>query len=218
VDDNDSKSINVAMIVSLKPDLVVTSGNEHREIEGRLQGIRAPVFAYSPVDFEGIARSIMALGILSGNENPAVKLASVITENVGRLHNATDEIPTMQKPSVVWLSSLDPLETLGRGSLSHALLDAAGGRNAFIGFPASKSPVSADDIVARAPQVIVVEMEDDESFNPERFRVLPGWDTIPAVKNKRIFPVPESLLSRGGPRTTLGLLTLAKDFYPYLFP
>lgn len=205
-------------IIARAPDLVVASGPPTRGIESKLIGQGIPTFAYYPVDFTDIARTIMALGTLTGNEKVSIKLASSISEGVRRLRTVTDAIPTAQKPSILWASSLVPPETVGRGSLAQAIIDASGGRNAFMEFPIGASAVSIEEIARRAPLVIVRPATPDEPSELENLAELPGWSGLPAIRNGRVYIIPEAVLTRGGPRVLSGLLRLAKDLFPDRFP
>jgi iron complex transport system substrate-binding protein len=218
VDEARDASIDAGGILSLKPDLVVTAGPRQREIDRKLVEGGLAVFAYSPTELEGIARSIMALGTLTGKEKASIVLASVISRAIRRLGVVTASIPTARKPSVFWLSSREPLETSGRDSLQQAILDAAGGRNAFFDFRGEGNPVSAEEVARRSPQFIVVPIGNGDYFETASLASLPLWAAIPAIRDGRVFAIPESSLSRGGPRVATGLLALAKDLHPELFP
>ncbi len=218
VDDNGNASIDTGKILSLKPDLVVMAGAGQRGIEGKLLAEGLEVFAYSPTDLEGIARSIMALGTLTGKEKASIILASILSKGLRRLEGATASISTSRKPRVFWLSSRAPMETPGRDCLQQAILDAAGGRNAFFDLRGEGNPVSAEEVARRSPQVIVVPIGDGESFEAASLKALPVWAAVPAIRDGLVFAIPESSLSRGGPRVVTGLLALAKDLHPELFP
>jgi len=214
----DSGSVEEEKVIALHPDLVVTSGLDDRGIDARFLARGLRVFAYSPTDFVGIARSIMALGALTGEARASIILAASITEGVRRLRTITDAIPTDRKPRILWLSSSDPLRTCGRGSLPQAIMDAAGGRNAFIGLAGEGARVSAEDLAERAPQMIVAPTRRGESFDLAALASSQGSASIPAIRDGKVFTIPEDLVSRGGPRIVLGLLVVAKYLHPDLFP
>jgi iron complex transport system substrate-binding protein len=51
----------------------------------------------------------------------------------------------------------------------------------------------------------------------EAVKARAGWDAIDAVKNDKIFPFDDNLVSRPGPRLVDGLEQLAKLLHPELF-
>jgi iron complex transport system substrate-binding protein len=63
--------------------------------------------------------------------------------------------------------------------------------------------------------IILADGEFGES--PETVAARPGWDTIPAVQNDRVYPVPGSLLSHPSPRLVEDVQTLAELLYPEIF-
>jgi ABC-type Fe3+-hydroxamate transport system substrate-binding protein len=215
VDGSDAGTIDEGKVLALKPDLVVTSGPDDRGIDARLLARGLLVFAYSPTDFVGVARSIMALGALAGKAKASIILAESVTEGVRRLRTITDAIPTGRRPRIFWLSSSEPLWTYGRGSLPQAIMDVAGGRNAFIDLAGEGARVSSEDLAERAPQVIVAPTRRGESF---ALAPSPESASIPAIRDGKVLFVPEALVSRGGPRIVLGLLVVAKYLHPDLFP
>ncbi len=210
-----------AQIAEFHPDLVVTSGDGQRDVEDRLAARGLTVFAYSPVDLDGVARSIMALGTLTGRQNTSIKTAATVSEGVRRMRTITAAIPTGRRPLVCLVGLGTTLATWGAGSLLQECLDAAGGRNAFIDAPGEGSPIVARDIVSRRPVAIVAISSrtgaDGQDSTPVALSS-PEWSTIPAVHSGKVFIIQDSVLSRGGPRVVTGLLILAKDLHPELFP
>jgi iron complex transport system substrate-binding protein len=52
---------------------------------------------------------------------------------------------------------------------------------------------------------------------PEIVKARTGWDGLTAVKENKIFPFDDNLVSRPGPRLVDGLEALAKLLHPDLF-
>ena len=51
---------------------------------------------------------------------------------------------------------------------------------------------------------------------PEKVAARPGWEALTAVKNGRIFPIDDNLVSRPGPRLVDGLEALVELIHPGL--
>ncbi len=79
-------------------------------------------------------------------------------------------------------------------------------------FPA----LTQEAIIERDPEVIVLA---DAAFGetPEVVSARPGWDTIDAVINGRVYAIDPNIVSRPGPRIVDALEELARLFYPELF-
>ncbi len=52
---------------------------------------------------------------------------------------------------------------------------------------------------------------------PEAVAARAGWESLAAVKNGKVFPFDDNLISRPGPRMVDGLEQLAKLLHPELF-
>jgi iron complex transport system substrate-binding protein len=79
--------------------------------------------------------------------------------------------------------------------------------------------VTAEEIVAAAPEIIVVAPcgYGAEQARNEYLTMAPPdeWNTIPAVKNGRVYALEaNSYFSRPGPRLITGIEALARIFHP----
>ena len=111
---------------------------------------------------------------------------------------------------------------------SHKMIVAAGGADvmADIGLPHAR--VSSEQVVARNPQVIVVRamppnLLGHDTSGEQKVRdtwqaILdrPGWGAIDAVSNRKVYLLAFEICS--APRSPIGILHMAKWFYPELFP
>jgi iron complex transport system substrate-binding protein len=76
--------------------------------------------------------------------------------------------------------------------------------------------MSNEAVIAADPEVIALaDGEFGESL--ETVAARPGWGAITAVKNGRVVPVDDDLLSRPGPRVVDGMEELASILYPEIF-
>jgi iron complex transport system substrate-binding protein len=77
--------------------------------------------------------------------------------------------------------------------------------------------LSQEAIIEADPEVIILgDAVGGES--PETVKARPGWGSISAVKNDRIYVVDPDIVSRPGPRLVDALETLAQALYPERFP
>lgn len=81
-------------------------------------------------------------------------------------------------PSVVCITSLSPLKFAG--GLVPEMIRIAGG-----------APVEGEDLVAADPQYVIVALEqaplDQTMSKIDTLMALPGWNSLDAVKNSRIY-------------------------------
>ena len=76
--------------------------------------------------------------------------------------------------------------------------------------------MSLEELVVLDPDMIILS---DSAYGetPEKVAARPGWDTLVAVKNGRVYPFDYHLLSIPGPRLVDGLEQLVKLLHPDLF-
>ena len=105
--------------------------------------------------------------------------------------------------------------TAGPGTFIGQMIEAAGGTNVF-GDVITRFPrPSEEEILARAPEVILSTYGDmnsgglDDEARRKRIRSRAGWAQIPANRDNRIAFLNEDLLNRPGPRLVEGLEAVA---------
>jgi iron complex transport system substrate-binding protein len=213
-----AETISVERVLALKPSLVVTGGSLHASVESSIARLGIPTFAYEPSDFVGIADAMMALGLLAGRKNESIKAAAALTGAIKRVKDATATIPWANRPTVFWLVYDDPLMTCGAASFPHAIVEAAGGRDSFGDLVEPWPKISAEEVIRRAPAVILSPDDMGSKTSAARIAEKPGWGTVPAVRDRRIVLLPADLVSRAGPRIGAGVMAAARALHPALFP
>jgi len=211
-------SMSIEKILSLKPDLVVSAGLLHRDATDELKRYGIPCFAYDPADFDAIAAGIVAMGALTGKRDAATLVASTMMAGIARVREIVAVIPESQRLTVFWEMYDDPIMTCGSATFQHAIVAAAGGRDIFSDLPGSWPRVSAEEVIRRAPQVIMGADDHGDRLTLASIAARPGWNLIPAVRTGKIFLLPTGIVSAPGPRIAEGVLLAAKALYPRLFP
>ena len=107
--------------------------------------------------------------------------------------------------------------TCGPNTLSHELIVRAGGRNIAFDAATDYPEFSPEAIVSRNPDIIIFpNLHGTETFQAEAIIGRPGWDTIKAVQNNRLYGIDEDLISRPGPRVVDAVEELVQVFHPGL--
>jgi iron complex transport system substrate-binding protein len=115
------------------------------------------------------------------------------------------------------LDSSDPAKpfTAGKDTFITLLIERAGAHNIasdLEGYP----QMSLEQIVAADPAFIILG-DARYGVTPESIAQRPGWGNLSAVKNDKVVPFNDDLVSRPGPRLVDALEELAKLFRPELF-
>ena len=209
------KSINLEAVMALRPDLVLATGGVQEPIIGSLGRLKLTVVALDATDFAGVARNIRLVGQLTGNTAQADRLATGVLDRVAVVGRrvAARRSP---RPKVLYLLWEDPLMTAGPRTFIGQMIEAAGGTNVFGDVTTRFPRPSEEEILARAPEIILGTYGDmnaggpDDEARRKRIRSRAGWAQIPAVRDNRIAFLNEDLVTRPGPRLVEGLEAVAE--------
>ncbi len=209
---------NKEKIVSLAPDLILAVGGSPAQIEKAvaLEKLGLAVLVLDPANVEGVIKNIELVGQATGQSNTAGKLAAELRARVKAVADKTANAP---KPKVFFeLDATDPTKPFapGPGSFIDGMITLAGGANIAANAQMQWVQLSAEEIIAQNPDVIVLS-DAEFGVSPESVKARPGWDVIAAVKNGAVYPIGANAVSRPGPRIVDGLEELARLIHPELF-
>ncbi|HLZ09089.1 MAG TPA: ABC transporter substrate-binding protein, partial [Chloroflexota bacterium] len=209
---------NVEELISLKPDLilVLVEGDDFvQQMDAR--GIK--VLRVFPKTYDGTLQDIVWLGKVLGASTKATQIAADMRERADAVVAKTKNAP---KVSVYYeIDASDPTKpwVAGPDGFFGNLVPLAGGKNIFDDLATSAGQVSAEQIVSRNPDVIILAdtTSPSNAQTPAMVKARPGWSGISAVKNNRIQILDDALLTRPGPRLIDGLEQMARLLHPELF-
>jgi iron complex transport system substrate-binding protein len=202
-------SADIPKIVALEPDLVLTFSDLQADIVAELIRRGIGVHAFNQRSVAGILDMIRTLGALVGAAARADRLAQDLADGVAR---AKDRAALMPRRPKVYFEEWDDPMISGIAWVSE-LIEAAGGSDIFADRAAGKSAkeriVTADDIIARAPDIIVGSW-CGKKFRPEKVINRPGFERVPAVQRSALHEIKSPLILQPGPAAlTDGLAALA---------
>jgi iron complex transport system substrate-binding protein len=188
-------SADIDKIMGLAPDLVLTFSDLQADIAATLIRRGVALHAFNQRDVAGIFAMIRTLGALVGVSDKAEALAGALA----------------RRPRVYFEEWDEPM-IAGIGWVSE-LIAAAGGVDVFARLADRKSArervVSADDVIAAAPDIIVGSW-CGKKFVPARLAARPGFADIPAVREGWLREIKSPLILQPGPAAlTDGLDALA---------
>ncbi len=207
-------------IVAAKPDLVLAAEINTPELVKQLEDLGLTVYYLkNPKTLEEMYSNLEIVAQLTGHEAETKTLIDSLKTRVA----AVDEkIKTVTDKPVVFyeIDATDATKpyTYGPGTFGDLLISRAGGVNlaTAAGITDAYPQVSLEQIVKTNPSMIIL---GDSNFGTtaDAVKARAGWDSIDAVKNDKIFPFDDNLVSRPGPRLVDGLEQLAKLLHPDLF-
>lgn len=210
--------LNTEAILALEPDLVLAAPITTAEQVQAMADLGLTVFLLdNPVDFDGLYEMLRTAAQLSGTESETEVLVEGLQARVNAVLEAVAGAETT--PLVFYeLDSTEPTApwTSGKGTFIDTLIQMAGGSNLGAEFEGAWVQVSAEDLIAKDPQVIVLG-DSIWGVTPQDVGSRPGWEVITAVQNQQVYPFNDDLASRPGPRLVDGLEELARLIHPDLF-
>jgi ABC-type Fe3+-hydroxamate transport system substrate-binding protein len=193
---------NLEQIASLRPDLIVmsVSGNNRSDFD-KLIALGMNIFVSNPRSVDGVFRSLESLGVLCGRAGSARRIVDSLRTYERKMVGKAAAFP---EKSVLLLLSLRPLIAIGKGTFIDELLSLANARNVTHDTPTAYPILGREEIIRLQPDVIVVTTEVASRVS-EILAEYPEWNTLAAVRNKRVAFVNADLISRPGPRIVQGL-------------
>jgi len=217
--------VNFEQVVALKPDLVLAAGIQGPDEIKRLEDLKLTVLVVGATvtTFDSVATDIALVGKVTGTEAQAKALTDAMKQKVDAIKAKVANAKV--KPRVYWeLDATDPAKpyTPGPGSFINDMITLAGGVNIAANAKSAYPQLSAEEIIAANPDLIILSNSCSFFAYPgcvpvETVKTRKGWSAIDAVKNDNAFPIDDNLVSRPGPRIVDGLEAAAKLIQPELF-
>jgi len=142
----------------------------------------------------------------------------MVEDAVAEVDARVKTIPRQDYPSVYFESYTD-YTAAANGSGSNEMLVAAGGNNIAGDAMTSSMKVSPEWVVAEQPRYVmkVVSSSDTRALSDivAALKTRPGWNTIPAVQQNRVYAFANDM--EYGPRAYIGLVYTAQLLHPDVF-
>lgn len=213
--------LNVEVILSLEPDLVLAHASSAHNSEKALQQIRdAGIDVYVVHDAQQITEayeSVEQIGQVTGTQDKAEDIVSNMKEEFAALREKTKAISDDERKSVFFeVSPVPELFTAGKNTFFDDLLQVINADNAA---KEQDGWVQMDPeaIVQLNPDVIITTYGDYEDDPAAQVLKRDGWKDMTAVEKEQVYDVPSDIVSRPGPRLAEGAKEIAKVVYPEIF-
>jgi len=187
-------SANLGKILDLRPDLVLSFSDLQADIVAALIRQGVAVHAFNQRTIAGIFDMIRVLGALVGAADRADRLADELEAGVAAARRRA------ARP-LVYFEEWDEPMISGIAWVSE-LIEIAGGIDIFadrsVGKSAKERIVTAEEIIARRPEIIIGSW-CGKKFRPERLAARPGFEQIPAVRNRALYEIKSPIILQPGP-------------------
>lgn len=201
---------NIEKIISLEPDLVITSTHFDSEGVERLEQLGIKVIGlYEEFDVEGVYSMLETLGIVLDKQEEAKELVQNMKETI---EDVQIKVAHLEKPTVYYVVGYGEYGDFSapKNSFVGGLIKLAGGENIV---PESDSwSYTLEALLEADPEMIIVRNGDKEGF-----MTAPGYNELTAVKEGKVYEIDGNLLDRQSNRNAEGVLALAKIMHPEAF-
>lgn len=218
--------IDTALLKRLHPDLVVTQelcnvcAASHPEVLDAIRQLPRPprVVSVTARRLDELFGCLEQLGDATGRTERARQLSAELHREVEAIQRRVRQART--RPRVWCAEWLDPL--MAAGHWTPEMVELAGGQDG-LGKPGEDSSrITWDDVLRYDPEVILVmPCSFSMARTAREFPLLanrPRWNTVSAVKTKRVYAINTAFFHRQVPRLIKGLQIMASLFHPELFP
>ena len=201
--------IDIAAVAALRPDLVLASLTVpgHEAVIAGLEAAGLPYLAPEPASLEDVYGDVRLIAQHLGVPEKGERLVAEMGSSLGNAPVTSDPRP---KLLIEWWPK--PVIAPGRLSWVDDLIRRAGGRNP-LGDEAVKSrPLTDEEVSAINPDAIILSWcgVAPDKVRPDVVLRNPVWREVSAVKNGRVYRVPEADLGRPGPGLVQGFASLRR--------
>jgi len=193
--------IDIERLIALRPDLVLAwrSGNSPLQID-RLERVGIRVFVTEVRTLADIPRIVRAVGALAGSVDVAEARAREFEGEVEELRARHARERRVAVFLEIWHR---PMLTVNGVHLISDVLRHCGGRNVFAAAKTLTPLVSREQMLDARPEVIVTS-----GFGSEALQAWEGLESVPAVRNRKIYAIDPDWLHAQGPHVLEGVRAL----------
>ena len=196
-------------ILGADPDLVLVTDVHLAELVPALDKQGVPTLVLSAKNIEGVLLNLLVLGRVAGDE---AKADQVVADLRTRIAAVETRVAGSDPVSVFY--ELDPsLFTTGPGTFIDDLIRRAGGHNIAAAATEPYPQLSAEEVIAVDPAVILLA-DEAAGVTPQAVATRSGWAKLSAVTSGRIVVIDPDIGSRPGPRVVDALELIAATLHP----
>lgn len=212
-----SQTFNTETLAAKNPDIFFMSpGNTNAD---KIQSMGIPTVQLNFTNYDQMKQCISLTAKILGADaqKRAAKYNAYLDQTLSSIKKTTSTIPTAQRPKVLHIQSLNPLQVDGSDTIIDDWITAAGGVNAAQGVSGNMKPVSLEQVIQWNPDVIIVGVGGVDGAST--IQNDPKWKDIKAVQDGKVYNNPMGVFGwdRYSPEEVLQLQWAAKTLNPDKF-
>lgn len=211
--------IDAEKLLSLSPDLVLINKGMNEKLSAILEENKIPFLIVDMKTYDNVKKNVVMFAEITGQPDKGKKIAS---EMDAEIKNVVDKLPKENKKVAILHGTAQGLSVQLEGSIAGNVVKILGWENVAAGMTADNSdtaPYSLETLIEQNPEIIFVttmgNLEEIKSSLEKDFAENPAWQTIPAIKNQKIYYLPQNLfLLSPGVKYPDAVEYMAKLIYP----
>ncbi len=211
-------NINMEALVGLNPDLVLAGKNQHEKFVPLLESNNIKVIELNVKTYDDVKNTVTLLGKVYGTEDRALAECKLLDDEIKQV---VDAIPKEKKRIVIMHATASSVTVEGSQSIAGCVSDILGLENVAAAnlHNGDKTPYSMEALVEQNPEIIFItsmgKAEEIENRLRNDFKNNPAWASLDAVKNGRVYALPEKLfLLNPGLEYPEAVKYMAQQIYP----
>ena len=210
-------AFNVEELLADRVDLVFTSTGDRQA--RAYQQVGLPVMRMGYSDLAGLQRSMLATAHALGGAQPMARAQAYnqyLNTQLNNVQGKLSALTTEQRPRVLHIASVNPLKVDGSHTLIDDWITIAGGRNAATGLEGNMQVVSAEQLLAWQPDVLIVAAGAGDLSQAAQAPLLAQ---LKAVQAGHVLRNPAGVFpwDRYGTEVALQIQWAAQQLHPELF-
>jgi iron complex transport system substrate-binding protein len=206
----DSWTANTSQIVAARPDLVIAAVPYQEKAVTEILKSGARFLGLAPKTLADIYADIAAIAGIVGAHDRGEQVIREMQQEIEAVRRQTNGA---RRPRVFCEEWGKPL--ISSQPWVAELVEAAGGE--FVGTPGKQT--SAEAVMAENPDVVIAAWCGAGDRVPlEKIVRDRGWEEMQAVKQNRVYCIPDEFLNTPAPTLVHGLRALAAAIHPEAFP
>ena len=194
-------------LLAVRPTHVLETVLSDPDLKRRLAALHIPVVHVPCVSLDEVLDAIRQIGALTGHSDEASRVAAALCDGIGAARAGA--AAQTSHPRVLLLFAADTPITAGRHAFISELLGLAGGINIGSGSDTDYYHFSLEWLLTQDPDIILCLFATPVKDPVTLFDKQTGWSALSAVRQRRVYTVPDlDTVSRPGPRLLAGLSQL----------
>lgn len=215
-------NINMESLIGLQPDLVLAGKNQHEKFVPLLESNNIKVIELDAKTYDDVKDTVQLLGKIYGTEDKADAECRLLDQEIEAV---LKKIPEQKKHIVIMHATASSVTVEGEKSIAGCVSNILGFENVALAKMQNKGdkvPYSMEALVEQNPEIIFItsmgKAEEIENRLRNDFKNNPAWASLEAVKNGRVYVLPENLfLLNPGLNYPEAVEYMAKQVYPEVF-